>query len=71
MSRICGWSSHIVEKREEGTLIRPRGAYIGEIRPLDELLENIKNKYQALGINDSDAKKLQNVLIKKYEKIDK
>lgn len=69
MSRICGWSTHIAEKREEGTLIRPRGAYNGTLRSLDELLENIKRRDQSLKINTDDVHELKEVLIKKYERM--
>jgi len=30
MSRMAGWSSHIIEYREENVLIRPRAYYVGE-----------------------------------------
>lgn len=71
MGRVCGWSTHIVEKRKEGTLIRPRAAYTGEIKPLNELLENIKSGYQVLEINVDGAQEIQKMLIDKYKRMNK
>ncbi len=34
MSRIAGWTSHVLEQRVNNKLIRPRGVYVDEVRPV-------------------------------------
>ena len=40
MSRVAGWSAHVIEQAEHNRLIRPRGRYTGpdvrEVKPLAE-----------------------------------
>jgi citrate synthase len=40
MSRVAGWSAHIIEQMQNNRLIRPRGNYIGPVdqtwKPIDE-----------------------------------
>ena len=35
MSRIAGWTAHVLEQRANNKLLRPKGVYIEEVRPLD------------------------------------
>ncbi|MBU0536447.1 MAG: citrate/2-methylcitrate synthase [Nanoarchaeota archaeon] len=35
MARIAGWTAHILEQRANNKLLRPKGVYIEEVRPLD------------------------------------
>ena len=69
MSRICGWSAHITEKRCEGTLIRPRAFYNGILlQPKELILDKIQNAYNAgkisreefLNINELMLDRLKN-----------
>ncbi len=42
MSRVTGWSAHVIEQTEHNRLIRPRGRYTGpEARPVKALAERI------------------------------
>jgi citrate synthase len=40
MSRVAGWSAHVIEQLDNNRLIRPRGLYTGpdrrEVRPIAE-----------------------------------
>ncbi len=70
LARICGWSAHVDEKRKEGTLIRPRAKFIGQMQPLNSLLENIKQNYEKTGLTAFEVKELEDTLIEKYARID-
>ena len=40
MSRVSGWSAHVIEQLEHNRLIRPRARYTGpEVRPVKTLAE--------------------------------
>jgi citrate synthase len=40
MSRVAGWSAHVIEQAEHNRLIRPRGRYTGPaLRPVKPLAE--------------------------------
>jgi citrate synthase len=40
MSRVAGWSAHVIEQLDHNRLIRPRARYTGpalrSVKPLDE-----------------------------------
>ncbi|MBD3313614.1 citrate synthase [Candidatus Woesearchaeota archaeon] len=44
MSRIAGWTAHVLEQKANNKLIRPKGVYVEEVRPLGQKYVPISNR---------------------------